>query len=292
LITLGTHRRAYRGYEDAEVSVKKDESGYFPRRITVVVPLGESVHHLIVSGKDEVGALAKVTRLIASHSVNLINGGTYDAETRDKFLFNFFVDLARADCSAEELAAELRTLDCVSGVSVAQTEDVVYDQRLFPVVLFEDSRAVIIPGESITYMERDLTKQLGMQGLQVTFEIGRSSGLSVAALHRNMLPDEDSETLLRTAIDDMRARGWGIVGVEKKSKGAITKVTVREPIFAGIPGVTVSWWLMGLVSGFLESIYGNRTVVTGKSTYSAQNRAFAFELVDYNPDSRSNRDLV
>ncbi len=69
-------------------------------------------------------------------------------------------------------------------------------------------------------------------------------------------------------------------------------MTVAEPIFAGIEGARESWWVMGLVSGFLEAIYGHRTVVSGKTTYAAESRVFSFELSEYNPDSRSNRDLA
>ncbi len=69
-------------------------------------------------------------------------------------------------------------------------------------------------------------------------------------------------------------------------------MTVKEPLFAGIPGVQESWWLMGLASGFLEGVYGHRTVVSGRTTFDAKTRAFAFDLVEFSPDSRSNRDLV
>jgi hypothetical protein len=272
--------------------LKSEEPDYFPRRITVVAPLGEAVPYLVIGGSDEIGALAKVTSIKAKHGVNLISGGTYDAEGGQKFIFSIFADLARADCSSDELATELKGLPCVTSVSVTQTEDVVYDQRLFPVILFEENRAVIMPGESIAFMERDLNKQLGVQGLQLIFEVGRSSWLSVAALHRNMLPDADRDTLLSTATDDMRARGWGIVSVQAEEGETKVKVSVREPIFAGIQGSQSSWWLMGLVSEFLESIYGYRTVGSGRTKFNAVTRVFSFELVEYHHDTRSNRELV
>ena len=272
--------------------MKREEPGYFPRRITVVAPLGEAVYHLVIQGTDEVGALAKVTSVIAKHRVNLISGGTYDAQGGQKFLFSVFADLAHADCSSDGLAAELQGLPCVLTVSVTQTEDVIYEQRLFPVMLFDDNRAVIMPGESIAFMERDLNKQLGVQGLQVIFEVGRSSGISVAALHRNMLPDAGRDTLLMTATDDMRARGWGIVSIQAEEVETKIKVSVKEPIFAGIKGAQSSWWLMGLISGFLESIYGYRTVASGRTKFNADTRVFAFELVEYHHDTRSNRELV
>ncbi len=272
--------------------MKKEEPGYIPRRITVVAPLGEAVHHLIIEGADEVGALAQVTAVIAKHGVNLINGGTYDAGDGKKFLFSVFADLAHADCQPDDLATELKGLPCVSAVSITRTEDVVYDQRLFPVLLFENNRAVIMPGESMAFMERDMNKQLGQQGLQLIFEVGRSSGLSVAALHRNMLSDADRDTLLMTATDDMRARGWGIVHIETKGAETKIKVSVKEPIFAGIQGAHSSWWLMGLVSGFVEAIYGYRTAVSGRTKFNAETKVFSFDLVEYHPDARSSRELV
>ena len=217
--------------------LKRGETPYFPRRITVVVPLGEAIYHFIIVGKDDVGVLAKITEVIARHGVNLISGGTYDASKKGEFLFNVFADLARADTTSEKLAAELRALPFVSTVTASQTEETVYDQHMFPVVLFENNRAVIVPAESISFIERDLRKQIGKQGLQFLFEVGRSSGLNLTALHRNMIPDADRGTLLATAIDDMRARGWGLVSMEPPKKAfAKTKVTVREPIFAGVAG--------------------------------------------------------
>jgi hypothetical protein len=49
---------------------------------------------------------------------------------------------------------------------------------------------------------------------------------------------------------------------------------------------------MGLVSGFLEAIYGLRTVVSGRPKFDAAKRVFSFDLVEYHPDARSARDLV
>ena len=270
-----------------------DERSYFPRKLNVVVPLGESVHELIVVGRDEVGALAKVAELLARHKVNMISGGTYDADVNGQFLFSIFANLANADCTPEKLVSELKGLAFVTRVSISDTEDVVYDQHLFPLVLFGGSRAVVVTAHSIVSMEQDLQKQLGRQGLQVLFEVGRSSGSNLGALHKAMLPEADRDTFLRTAKDDMRARGWGIVDVEVAEKAsAKTRVTVQEPIFAGIEGARESWWLMGLVSGFLEAIYGLRTVVSGRPKFDAAKRAFSFDLVEYHPDARSARDLV
>jgi hypothetical protein len=49
---------------------------------------------------------------------------------------------------------------------------------------------------------------------------------------------------------------------------------------------------MGLVSEFLESIYGYRTVGSGRTKFNAVTRVFSFELVEYHHDTRSNRELV
>ncbi len=181
-----------------------DEPAYFPRKINVVIPLGESVCQFIVIGKDEIGALARITEVMAKHGVNLVSGGTYDAGTTGEFLFNFFGELAECDVSAEALSSELRTLPFVSRVSVSQGDEAVYDRQMFPVVLFENNRAVILTADSMTFIERDLQKQIGKQGQQVLFEVGRSSALSIAALHKNMIPEADRETLLKTACDDVR----------------------------------------------------------------------------------------
>jgi predicted amino acid-binding ACT domain protein len=270
-----------------------DEHSYFPRKLNIVVPLGESVHELIVVGRDEIGALAKVTEVLARHNANMISVGTYDAGVSGEFLFSIFANLANADCTPEKLVSEIKGLAFVARVSISDTEDVVYDQHLFPLVLFGESRAVIVTAQSIVSMEQDLQKQIGKQGLQVLFEVGRSSGSNLSALHKAMLPEADRDALLRTAKDDMRARGWGIVDVEVAEKASSkTEVTVQEPIFAGIEGARESWWLMGLVSGFLEAIYGLRTVVSGKPRYDAAKKVFSFDLVEYHPDARSAKDLV
>ncbi len=270
-----------------------DEPRFFPRRLNVVVPLGEAVHELIVVGRDEIGALARTADMLARHGVNLISGGTYDSNASGEFLFTIFTNMAGADCTPEALVSELKGLAFVRRVSISGTDDVVYDQHLFPLVLFGENRAVVVTALSMVTMEEDLQKQLGKQGLQVLFEVGRSSGMNLSALHKSMLPDADRETLLRTAKDDMRARGWGIVSVEVADKaGSKTEVSVDEPIFAGIEGARESWWLMGLVSGFLEAIYGLRTVVSGRTTFDAEGKVFSFDLVEFHADARSARDLV
>jgi predicted amino acid-binding ACT domain protein len=268
-----------------------DEETYFPRRLNIVVPLGESIHQFVIVGKDEVGALAKAAEVLARHGVNLVSGGTYDADAKEEFVFSMFAELAKADCTSETLASELRALPFISSVSVSAADKAVYDQHLFPVVLFGSERAVIVTAQSIAFMEQDLQKQIGKQGLQVLFEVGRSGGLGLSALHKSMMPEADREQLLRTAVDDMRARGWGLVSLEF-SKDARTSVTVKQPIFGEIEGAKTSWWLMGLVSGFMEAIYGHRTVVSGRPSFVATTKIFKFELVEFSPDSRSNRQLA
>jgi predicted amino acid-binding ACT domain protein len=270
-----------------------DETKFFPRKINVVVPLGESVVHFLVVGKDEAGALAKIAGVLAAHGLNLLNAGTYETTKKDEFLFNFFADFAKADVTLEAISTELKALSFVSLVSASRSEEAVYDKHMFPVVLFEGNRAVLLLAESVVSIERDLQRQIGKQGQQVLFEVGRSSSLIISAVHRNMLPDADRETLLATACDDMRARGWGLTAFQApKDPGEKMRVTVREPIFAGIGEAKESWWLMGLASGFFEAIYGHRTVVVGRPSYDADKRVFSFELAEFSPDSRSNRDLV
>ncbi len=198
---------------------KLGQPEYFPRNISLVVPLGESIHQFIIVGRDQVGALAKIAETIAKHNVNLLTGGTYGKNTGDDFLFSIFADLAAASCTPEDLASELKALPFVSKVSFSHTDEGIYDQHMFPVVFFEANRAVVLPAESIAFMERDLQRQIGKHGQQVLFEVGRSSGINLAALHKNMLPDADRGTLLSTAKDDMRARGWGLVTIEAGGEG-------------------------------------------------------------------------
>lgn len=269
------------------------EPPYFTRKINLVVPLGESVAHFLVVGRDEVGVLAKITGIMAAHRLNLLNGGTYDTLKKDEFLFNVFAEFSGADATPEDVSAELRALPFVSSVVVSLSEDAVYDRYMFPVVLFERNRAVILPADSIAIIENDLHRQIGKRGQNVLFEVGRSSGLSIAGVHRNMIPEADRDTLLKTACDDMRARGWGLVTFEvSRSSPFSANVTVREPIFAGFPAMKTSWWLMGLTSGFLEAIYGHRTVVSGRTSYDEKATELVFQLAEFNPDSRPSRDLV
>ncbi|MGA2665706.1 MAG: hypothetical protein ABSF83_12270, partial [Nitrososphaerales archaeon] len=250
--------------------MKADRAAYFPRRIAAIAPLGEGVHHLVVVARHGAKGLSEVAELLARHDVNLLNGGTYESAQKREFLFNVYVDTSEADCSTEVLVAQLKDLPSVLAASASRTEDEVYDQRLFPVELFEKYRAAIVPAESMVSMERDLEERIGRQGLHVLFEVGRSTGLGLSAHHRKMLPDAGKEILLGAALDDVRALGWGLVSVEMLARMTpLTRVKVREPIFAGIRDASSSWWLMGLVSGFLEATFGHRTVPSAGTEYDA-----------------------
>jgi len=84
----------------------------------------------------------------------------------------------------------------------------------------------------------------------------------------------------------------GIARTEKKEADNRIKVSVKEAISAGIQGAQSSWRLMGLVSGFLESNSGYRTVVTWKTKFNAHAGVYLFELADGFHDTRSSRDLA
>jgi hypothetical protein len=251
---------------------------YYPRYLGVATPRGQQTYEFLITGDEEMGALAKVALLFASHKINLNMVGTYQSDGSDGFVFNMYADFAKADCSPSQLVEELKDIQAVRTVETEDVSESLFDRFLFPVMMAKDMRAVVVIASALVSVETHFSKFLGQQGRHLMFESGKQAGLSILKNTRALAQKSSTEELLANLRERLRTTGWGIFSFDTSAveKGTI-EVIVLQPIFSEVDGVQESWYTFGLASGLMEGVFGS-PLVLASSGYKRDAKELAFRL--------------
>ncbi len=133
-----------------------------------------------------------------------------------------------------------------------------FSSFLFPLLVSNSRRAVILDADSLLAMEISLTIIDGSQAKSVQsilFEQGRTQGHKITEdLKSDAVPKEKQNEYMTEAIKAyMRASGWGIFGSNLDRD--VYQVNVTEPPFIETKGSYYAGgiYLKGLIAGLLES---------------------------------------
>jgi predicted amino acid-binding ACT domain protein len=255
---------------------------YVPR-VLGVEPQGPGKPHgkwieLLVTGRDEIGGLAKLTALLAERNINLVLSGGYYMLASGIFVWTTFIDLTHSKSSSEDLVRDLERLDFVSRAEAAELDDVEVDRFLFPVVIGGYGRGLLMHLSSLIEMEIRLTDMLGSAGSVLMFEEGKTYAKKGI---RDLLKDS-TESEPRRLLDACaawgRAMGWGVFSndVTKLEVDGTVTVTVGEPPNSLIPNHE-SHFFDGVVAGGAEFALKRKVNVTS-SKYDEPTRTLRVVL--------------
>ena len=158
---------------------------------------------------------------------------------------------------------------------------VAVDQFLFPVMITEKVRGLIMSLEPLIGVERRLLETFGSAGATLMFEEGKQ--YAVESLHqlREVLPGAEPEEFLALVVSWLRTTGWGIFefDIAKLEKGGTVVVKVREPPNAVVSGLPRSNFLNGATAGVFEAVFG-RPVRLTNSVYDEPGKTLhlSFEI--------------
>ncbi len=238
----------------AASSSTHDAATYFPRRLALVAPQGESVFEFVVTGQDRVGILKEMCAIFAKHYVTLTSLDV-DLVASGEFVNVSYADFRNADAPAKLVQKEIAALRSVRKVVYGRATDVLFEKFMFPITAGGSARAIILPVSALIGFEQAVLLSEGKQGERHLIEIGRPVGRGVANTLRSYLPWADSKPLVGAAVDAMRAMGWGLCSFDlSRVKDGRVSVVVKNPMFAGLTDASVSWLLVGVTSGLLEDV--------------------------------------
>jgi len=259
-------------------SATVDATEYFPRRLALVTPQGESVFEFVVTGQDRIGILGEVCAIFAKHYVTLTSLDV-DLVASGEFVMVSYADFRNSHASAKTVQREIRALRSVKKVVCGRASDILFEKFMFPITAGGSERAVILPVSYLFGYERAVLQRRGREGEQQLVAMGRLVGQGVSNTLRSYMPWEDPKVLVGAAADAMRAMGWGLCGFDlSRVKDGRISVVVENPMFVGLADTSASWLLVGVVSGLLEDVvpFPNR-LLEGSLTSRTSGMSFVLE---------------
>jgi hypothetical protein len=216
-------------------------------------------HELLVAGEDEVGALAKLANVLALNGVNLAPSGGYYSVSPGAFVWTTFANFTRTRSTLEHVIKDLKRLEFVRRVEAVSMTGVAVDQFLFPVMITEKVRGLIMSLEPLLGVERRLLETFGSAGASLMFEMGRQYTIESLRQLREVLPGSAPEEFLALVVSWLRTTGWGIFEFDAprlEKEGAVI-VNIGEPPNAVVSGLPRSNFLNGATAGIIESVFGS-----------------------------------
>lgn len=259
---------------------------YYPRRIALVAPQGESVFEFVITGDDRPGTIHAISGIFSKHYVNLTSLDS-DSIASGEFVLVIYADFRKADVTADQVHKEISELKFVNSSVFGKASSVLFERYLFPITAGGNNRAIILPALALVGYEKAVMERAGAkEGAEHLVATGRPVGLGLASTLRAYMPWTGSEKMVDAASDAMRALGWGLCSFDRSVEKGAVHVTVKNPVFAGISETSVSWLLVGVISGILEDMLETPNAIEGPVS-TTKDGGLKFKLVTAAPKRRA-----
>jgi len=253
---------------------------YYVRFLSLSKPVGEDVFELLVVARDEIGVTSKITGEIARHKIDILSiDGANDPEL-NRTVFTIFCDLARADCSAEQIVDQLGKFAFVKTIDYFNAKGRLFDKYRFPIKTMNKHRAILMHADPLLRVERHLRRVLGIAGDTIMFEEGKTYAHQVWRQFKMALPKASPEETVQNIIDEFRASGWALFDFRKEHECFL--VTIRNSPQLEDDGKLQSMFVYGLATGVIESLTGLDLVVQDAS-YDQNTGTLRLTLKQFRP---------
>jgi predicted amino acid-binding ACT domain protein len=260
---------------------------YYTRFLSLSKPRGEHVFELLVVAKDEIGVTSKVTGEIARHKIDILSiDGANDPELNG-FVFTIFCDFANADCTAEQVADEIRKFAFVTRIDYLSAKGRLFDRYRFPIKIMNKHRAILMRADPLLRVEKHIREVLGVGGDTIMFEEGKIYAHETwGRQFRVALSNAGPEETIRNVIDGLRATGWALFDFQKE-RGHF-QVTIRNSPKLENDNGFHSMFLYGLATGVVESLTGLKLIVRDAS-YHQKSDTVKLTLERFQSSTRSHK---
>jgi len=262
--------------------VTTPESQYVPTRLGL--PRNSTIRNVsefFVYGtrRSDDDCPERILQIFQVHRAKIISVSVFPGnEPTTEFVLDCVLDTSKMDCQVDDLLILIRKLRFVKRAEKIRMGGRTFSNYLFPLLVSNNRRAVIVDAENILAVEDSLKSLEEDQAKSVQtmmMEQGRAQGHRVTEdLRSDAIPADKQEEYMTEAVKGyLRASGWGIFGTNLDRD--IYQVSVNEPPFIETNGSYFAGgsYLKGLIAGLLESKSktGIRLAVTHES-YSKEKR--------------------
>ena len=245
------------------------------------IEAGKRLAQVIVTVKDEVGAVANVNALIASLGVDIRQSMSYSLPDESLAIYNTFVVFNDPKVSLVQLVERLEESAFVTSVHAQEGRDgVIVDENSFP-VSWQGRRTIILSQTAAARMFEAIRFTLGSGGDVVLYQQGSSYGKELAESFVARLGRDYLKRNFDYSLGLLSATGWGIPEIVG-SKDTFPDITVTVRSCLECDGVAkerpTCSFMRGFLAGVSRAIVGH-TVHCEETRYVARRDPFCmFEL--------------
>ena len=221
---------------------------------------GYKYYETLISIKNVVGALNKITGKLARSGINILTG--MHTQYKDEVLWLSFLE-APDDASIEEALKEISSMDVVIHLKYERLDRTDrFDKFMFHLKVF-DRRMVILTDYMFYGFRKAVIEVLKSGGEVIIYRQGLISGEILASKLREKFKEElkTVEEILRFTENAFRAFGWGII--EFKSIDPKTKtgsIIVKNSMECFERSDIKCHFMRGILTGVLRKIFNDENI--------------------------------
>lgn len=232
---------------------------------------GKRLAQVVVTMKDEVGAVASVNALIASLGVDIRQSTSYSLAEDSLAIYNAFVVFNNPRVSLIQLVERLEESSFVVKVQAHEgREGVIVDGISFP-VNWQGRRTVILSQPATTRMFEAIRFNLGSGGEVVLYQQGSSYGKELAEFFVSRLGNDYLKRNFDYTLGVLAATGWGVPELVG-SKDGFPNVTVSLLSCLECDGVKAARPACSFMRGFLSGV---SSAIAGHMVHCEESRCIA-----------------
>lgn len=232
---------------------------------------GRRLAQIVVSMKDEVGAVASVNALAASMKVDIRQSASYSLADDSHAIYNAFVAFNDPKVSLDRLVERLEQSPFVLQVQAFEGPDgVIVDEISFP-VNWQGRRIVILSQPVMTRMFESIRSVLGSGGEVVLYQQGSSYGKDLAEYFMNRLGSEYLRQNYHYGLGLLSATGWGIPESDEPKRD-FPNMTIKLYSCFECDGTSSRREVCNFMRGFLSGLFG---VIAGHIVHCAETHCAA-----------------
>jgi hypothetical protein len=249
---------------------------YFTRYLSITKPRGDHIFEFLVYGIDKPGTFIRIVEVYSRHGIDIRSiSASPDQGDESFFVSTAFCDMSKADCTTDTVVAELRSLSFVRKVLFADMKGRLFDRFLFPTMIMNKNRVILMRVEALLKIEKFLMDEIGSGGAGMMYNEGKIYGGEVVKQYQLALPNATVEVLVENILDGLRATGWGLFQFRKVEDGF--EVTVNDAPILDASNYRENRFYYGAAAKILEELYGKELVLE-KSSFDLKNKKLTFKL--------------
>jgi len=229
--------------------------------------------------KEQVGALADITKILAIRGVDILEGQIYVTK-EGRGYFTFFAEAADAKTDADFLIQMLRGSSFLESVEAVESrKGIIIDSLNFPLTTDFGERSVLLSAESARETFRKAREQYGRNAADLIYSLGFSNGSGVwAKLFGGLGRDKES---LQEFLSYYAAIGMGKATLVRYRAEANTVTVSVEGCFEceGVQSASpVSAFFVGVLAGSFSSLFGIQMVANETRCIATGAKSCEFEI--------------